>query len=426
MQDSRKPLLVAVSIVVGLTLWRVGFLALNGTDLFVDESQYWFWGQNLDFGYYSKPPMIGWLIRMVTGLAGSDASFWVRLPAPVLHMVTAFLLMGLARQLYGTAVSFWVGPVYIALPMVTVGSALMSTDTVMLPFLALALWMYFRLLQNPSRRYAVIMGVAIGLGLMSKYAAIYFVLGASLAAMIQPSARLRLQDIMLASLAALAAVSPNIWWNITNDATTVRHTMANANWGAGNGLNFAGAIEFFASQFAVFGPLLFAGLLWLAWRGLRGRLQNNELTLLLFSVPVVVLVSGQALMSKAYANWAVVAYIAGTILVVQAFGKMPKLLIATQGIHLALALVLPVLMVNPNTPRLPEGASVFQRYIGISDVSLQARSAAEALGLTVIVARNRAFLAHLNYTLRDSNMDIYALPRAGFAGSYYEQAFPVP
>ncbi|MFV2034078.1 MAG: hypothetical protein ACC631_03000, partial [Halocynthiibacter sp.] len=34
--------------------------------------------------------------------------------------------------------------------------------------------------------------------------------------------------------------------------------------------------------------------------------------------------------------------------------------------------------------------------------------------------------ADLNYTLRDSNMDIYALPRAGFAGSYYEQAFPVP
>ena len=52
-------------LVAAVTAARLTLLAFNRTDLFVDESQYWLWGQNLDFGYYSKPPLIGWVIRAV-------------------------------------------------------------------------------------------------------------------------------------------------------------------------------------------------------------------------------------------------------------------------------------------------------------------------------------------------------------------------
>jgi hypothetical protein len=38
-------------------------LHFDSTDLFVDEAQYWFGRRNIDFGYYSKPPMIAWVIR---------------------------------------------------------------------------------------------------------------------------------------------------------------------------------------------------------------------------------------------------------------------------------------------------------------------------------------------------------------------------
>ena len=71
---------------------RVVALWFNETALFVDEAQYWFWGQNLDLGYFSKPPLIGWVLRAVTDLARSSSPFWVRLPGPALHGITAFLL----------------------------------------------------------------------------------------------------------------------------------------------------------------------------------------------------------------------------------------------------------------------------------------------------------------------------------------------
>ena len=70
---------LALAIIFGVTLWRVLMLLVNRTDLFVDEAQYWFWGQNLDFGYYSKPPMIAWVIRFFNTISGSDSTFWIRI-----------------------------------------------------------------------------------------------------------------------------------------------------------------------------------------------------------------------------------------------------------------------------------------------------------------------------------------------------------
>ena len=55
-----------------VTLWRVALLPFDSADLFVDDAQYWLWGQTLDWGYYSKPPLIAWILRLSTSI-GSDA-----------------------------------------------------------------------------------------------------------------------------------------------------------------------------------------------------------------------------------------------------------------------------------------------------------------------------------------------------------------
>ena len=62
-----------------VTLWRVALLPFDSADLFVDDAQYWLWGQTLDWGYYSKPPLIAWILRLSTSM-GSDAPFWIRPP----------------------------------------------------------------------------------------------------------------------------------------------------------------------------------------------------------------------------------------------------------------------------------------------------------------------------------------------------------
>ena len=255
--------------VLGLALAVVALrwlaLAFDRTDLFVDEAQYWLWGQDFDWGYFSKPPMIGWLIGAVTALAGSDAPFWVRMPAAGLHGVTAVLLAALSARQFGPGSAIWVAAGYLSLPLVAVGSVLISTDTVMMPFLAGALLLHLRLCDQGRSLDAVLLGALVGLGFLAKYAALYFPLGAVLAAVLLPAARMPLRQAGLAVLAFLVVAAPNLAWNAANGLATLSHTAENIGWvqsGAGpDAPGLAGLARFLADQALVAGPVVFVALL---------------------------------------------------------------------------------------------------------------------------------------------------------------------
>ncbi|HWU81152.1 MAG TPA: 4-amino-4-deoxy-L-arabinose transferase, partial [Caulobacter sp.] len=53
-------------MVAGLTLVRLIALFVTPLELYPDEAQYWLWSRELAFGYFSKPPMIAWLIWLTT------------------------------------------------------------------------------------------------------------------------------------------------------------------------------------------------------------------------------------------------------------------------------------------------------------------------------------------------------------------------
>ena len=43
-----------VALAAGVVVVRWVLLGFSGIDLFVDETQYWLWGQDFAWGYYSK------------------------------------------------------------------------------------------------------------------------------------------------------------------------------------------------------------------------------------------------------------------------------------------------------------------------------------------------------------------------------------
>jgi 4-amino-4-deoxy-L-arabinose transferase-like glycosyltransferase len=256
----------AAAIVALATALRLVALWFDRTDLFVDESQYWLWGRNLDLGYYSKPPLIAWVIRGVTELFGSDAAFFVRLPGAVLHGATALLLGGVAARLTDARAALWTAVTYVTLPMAALGSILISTDTVMAPFLAAALLCHLRAAKTGRAGVAMLAGVLAGFAFLAKYAAIYLLFGIGLAAVFMPAFRIPPRATLALIVAFGATILPNVLWNLGNQLTTVAHTMDNVGWVRGeswlSGLNLAGLAEFLLAQFAVVGPVVFAALLW--------------------------------------------------------------------------------------------------------------------------------------------------------------------
>jgi 4-amino-4-deoxy-L-arabinose transferase-like glycosyltransferase len=413
-------------IIIGVTLWRVVTLHFDTTDLFVDEAQYWFWSQNLDFGYYSKPPMIAWVIRAMTELSGSTAIFWIRICGPLIHMATALVLMKTTKRFAGPEIEGWTGVTFITLPGVALSSVFFSTDDILLFFLAVALWAYFGLTQKRSVALALVVGIAFGCAFLSKYAILFVVPGGLIALILLPNARIAWRDFFVSVAAAIAVALPNLWWNLRNDNATVKHTETIANWSKLH-IDLRGGLEFFAAQFGVVGPVIFFAILWAVYRALKGQSDNREKLLIWLSVPIVLLITFQALIAKAYANWGVTAYVAGTILAVWLlYRAWPKGLRISLVINGVTSFLFPLAAIFAHQIVLPNGSEVMKRYLGRSEISREAGDLAKQAGTAVIVSDSRDIVADMFHTLREQPYRIYARTPAGFPNNYYEQEFALP
>src|SRR5215468_5983308 len=75
----------AALILCVLTIVRLIGLRLSTVDLFIDESQYWSWSRELALGYFSKPPLLPWLIAAAEHLCGPSEAC-IRSPAPLMSL----------------------------------------------------------------------------------------------------------------------------------------------------------------------------------------------------------------------------------------------------------------------------------------------------------------------------------------------------
>ncbi len=421
MPDTETWLRPSLGIVAGVTLLRLGLLAFDRTDLFVDESQYWLWGQDFAFGYYSKPPLIAWVIGAVTAVFG-DTPFWVRAPGAVFHGGTALILGALAARMQGARAAVWVAAAYVTLPFVAVGSLLISTDTIMAPFFAAALYFHRRLVTGGGMGTALLCGAMAGVAFLAKYAAIYFLGGVALAAFIYPAMRIAPRHVLALLVAFGAVMAPNILWNLNNDLTTVSHTMDNVGWLRSDNplsqLSLMRVAEFLASQFAVFGPIMGIALIIAAVR------RGTDKTLFPFILPALMIVSGQALLEKAYANWAVSAYFAGTVVAMAVLIARPRLLRASLVINGLVCVALPLLTMFPQAS-IGRDAPLLKRYLGRADLTRQIIAASKSLGPVPIVAVSRDVLADLFYTGAHSGLTFLSVPATGRAPNHYAQTYPL-
>src|SRR5262245_1190150 len=283
------------------------------TDLVLDEAQYWTWSRELAFGYFSKPPLIAWMIHGMSDVCG-DTEACIRSASPILYSVVAIVLFFTARVLYGARIGFWSAIVFATLPGVSYSSLLITTDVPLVLFWSIMLFAWVMLVKRRSLGYAVLLGAAIGFGLLAKQAMLYAFLCIGVHAAVSKEARdaLRGGRGVLAAAIALMLFAPNIVWNAQHDFPTVKHTESNIGWQYPY-IHPLRLLEYVTVQFAVFGPILLVVLLRTAWREIRHPSDRNKVLLLSFSLPVLGLLVIQALLSRAHGNWSATAYPAGTI-----------------------------------------------------------------------------------------------------------------
>jgi 4-amino-4-deoxy-L-arabinose transferase-like glycosyltransferase len=373
-------------------------VASNGLNLYVDEAQYWYWAQDLAWGYYSKPPMIAVIIAATTGMCG-DGEFCVRAGSLLLYPLSTWLLFLVARKMFDPKIALLTAVLFITLPAVSLSSTLISTDVALFFFWTLALYAFVFALDSDAWDDWILLGVALGLGMLSKYTMGIFPLSALVYVV---AARrfdlLRNPRAWLAVLVMALIFAPNLWWNWQNGFPTFQHTAdiaagSNNTQGLWHWDEFG---EFLGGQLGVFGLLLFPLLLWVIWRG-----QVAHKTLLLsFALPFLLIIMAQALLGRANANWAAPTYVAATVLVAAWLYAKWK----TVTVVLVLNLALGLLVYHPAPLNNLLNTDLYKRLKGWDVIGAQYREIQQHYPEAILLADGRDVLSSLAYYARPEGL----------------------
>jgi 4-amino-4-deoxy-L-arabinose transferase-like glycosyltransferase len=339
--EAERSFRAAIFIIFAITVVRLLWIASGTTDLYPDEAQYWLWSLTPDWGYYSKPPVVAWLIALTTRLAGNDNELAVRMAAPLLHFGTAVMIYALAQRLYDSRTAFWSSVVYATLPGVWVSAVIMSTDAPLLFCWSIALYAFVRAREPQGERWWWLVGIASGFGLLSKYAMAYWMISALLFLAIYRAERRYLPRFGAAMLLALLIYSPNFFWNWSHGFVSYHHTEQNAAL-SGPLFHPDKFLAFFGSQFGVFGPVLFGALILLAVLGRRTLKEPRAAMLAFFALPTLAMMLVVSFLSRAEPNWSAPTYLSATVLVVAfLLAEMPHILVwGSVALHVVAAVAI--------------------------------------------------------------------------------------
>jgi len=126
--------LVLLGFCLFFVLIKIISISLTDFNLYGDEAQYWLWSKELSFGYYSKPPLLSWFIRLVTVVIG-DSFFVLKIIPVSLYCITSYLIFIFTKKLFDDAsLAFCCALTFFLLPSVSLSSFLLSSDILLIFF----------------------------------------------------------------------------------------------------------------------------------------------------------------------------------------------------------------------------------------------------------------------------------------------------
>ncbi|MEW6054019.1 MAG: glycosyltransferase family 39 protein [Nitrospirota bacterium] len=318
-----------------MSLFRIYYILHGPLDLSPDEAHYWEWSRRLDMSYYSKGPMIAYLIHLGTGIFG-DTVFGVRIMAVVFSGLSSLLLYSLGRHVYNPDVGLFSAILFQIIPLFSAYGVIFTIDSPFIFFWILSLYLFWQALpgmraqhsgveshsllspligkrnSDLSMLYWCLLGLSVGLGMLTKYTMAFFYLCAFLFLLLNQDKRTLFlsKGPYTAFIISLAVFSPVILWNAGNDWVTFRHTAGQAHIAEGMQLSLRSFFEFLGSQLGVLTPLILIIMGISLW---RTKSKKEGSFLFWFSFPVILFFLLKSLQAKVQANWALPGYITGVI-----------------------------------------------------------------------------------------------------------------
>jgi 4-amino-4-deoxy-L-arabinose transferase-like glycosyltransferase len=303
---------LALALVAVLLLLRAVMAA--ALPLSADEAYDWLWSLHLAAGYFDHPPAIAWLIRAGTLLFG-DTPFGVRVAGVVLSLPASLFVWRAAAIVLKDETKAGLAALLFNLTLMASIEMLAATpDMPSLVTSAAFVWALAKLQQSGNGKWWLGVGIAAGLGLLSKYSALFLGLGALIWLVVDWRARPWLKSPWPYAGAAVALLifAPNLVWQSQHQWETFAFQFGRV--GAGHfTLRFVG--EFIAAQAGLASPLVFVLML----VGLRQRPGDERFFLAVLAWTGIAYFLIHALHDRVQGNWPCFLYPALAILAADAF-----------------------------------------------------------------------------------------------------------
>ncbi|MCE9520032.1 MAG: glycosyltransferase family 39 protein [Verrucomicrobia bacterium] len=319
---ARDPQRMAMRVIAGLVVFRLLYLIpfVAQFDLAGDESYYWDWGRQLDWGYYSKPPMIGWLMGLAGRLSG-NSEWGIRIGALTLGAASLVLLYFFAKKLFGPRPALIAVLLAAFTPANAALNLLLTIDAPLVLCWTAALLVFWSLTENPANTSRwILLTIILGLGHLSKQMMLVFPLLMILHCALNPTVRtlLRRPAFWICLSVSLLFLAPVVWWNAQHDWVTLKHTSHHFATKKTAGLfDHLGTFgEFLGVQALAFTPITWVlmisavfGGIW-KWRALDVK----ERYLVIFSGPGLMIFALLSFRQNVNPNWPAVFYLGASVL----------------------------------------------------------------------------------------------------------------
>ncbi|MDX3927390.1 MAG: glycosyltransferase family 39 protein [Shinella sp.] len=205
----------------------------------LDEGQQLFLAQWLSVGYDSQPPFYNWLQYGSVQLFGNSVAALSLLKNAMLFLCYLFYGMTASLLLRNRDLAIIATLGLITIPQISYEAQRDLTHTVAVVFAAcLFLYAFVRTLKTPSFSGYLLTGVAIGIGMISKYNFALLPAAALVAILPEENFRRRLFDprIMVTAAAAAVIMAPHAFWFLQNTGLATERTLGKMTEGENGGL----------------------------------------------------------------------------------------------------------------------------------------------------------------------------------------------
>jgi 4-amino-4-deoxy-L-arabinose transferase-like glycosyltransferase len=308
---------------LALLLVRMAEFSYSGAGLHLDEAQYWVWSLDLQWGYFSKPPVLIAIIKASTTLFG-DSLLGVKALAMACWLGCSWILGWIGYHLAGPRTAIFAGGLFAATVLSGLLGLSVTTDGPLSMFWAITMatiWLAAHTEGSKAYVWWVLCGLSFGLTVLSKYSGLALGLSAVWLLVAAPAAHRRqiFMGGLVATCVAFAVLTPHLLWNAANHWPTAQHTLditvresgsTVANGAGGWRRVIESVLEFSLGQILILGPTA-----WIVYALARKNSTQDQspkdmthlwsLTTfaLAFSVPILSLGLIQAISSKAFVNW---------------------------------------------------------------------------------------------------------------------------